>query len=267
LNISESEPVIHNAIIDSFVLDMPAQSSLQRLTISWLLLALGALVIGGLFSILIVFSRTPYFQDIIPWVDFFHTALVVHVDMTVLVWFLGFAGVMWSLNSSEKCLKCAWTALALCTAGTLVISIAPFLGVANPLMNNYVPVLQHPMFYTGLGLFGLGFAVLSLHGLVFSHSIGLTISGDGALRYGLYTALIAAIVTIIMLVTSWLDMPGFADGAFYFELLFWDAGHTVQFVHVQLMLVAWLWIPKNCLVYLHDGDGACAVNTGGLYVT
>ena len=233
---------MHNAIIDSFVLDMPAQSSLQRLTISWLLLALGALVIGGLFSILIVFSRTPYFQDIIPWVDFFHTALVVHVDMTVLVWFLGFAGVMWSLNSSEKCLKCAWTALALCTAGTLVISIAPFLGVADPLMNNYVPVLQHPMFYTGLGLFGLGFAVLSLHGLAFSHSIGLTISGDGALRFGLYTALIAAIVTIIMLVASWFDMPEFADGAFYFELLFWDAGHTVQFVHVQLMLVAWLWM-------------------------
>jgi hypothetical protein len=45
-----------------------------------------------------------------------------------------------------------------------------------------------------------------------------------------------------MLVVTWLDMPRFAGGAFYFELLFWDAGHTLQFVHIHLMLVAWLWV-------------------------
>lgn len=232
----------HNAFIDSFVLDMPADGRIRRLATGWLLLSLSALVIGGLFSLLIVFSRTPYFQEIIPWVDFFHTALVVHVDMTVLVWFLGFAGVLWSLNSSVRCLKCAWAGLALSVAGTVVISTAPFLGIADPLMNNYVPVLQHPLFYAGLGLFGGGFTLLVLNGLVFSHSVGLTISGDGALRFGLYTALIAAVVSIIMLVVSYVDMPAVASGAYYFELLFWDAGHTLQFMHLQLMLVAWLWL-------------------------
>jgi hypothetical protein len=120
--------------------------------------------------------------------------------------------------------------------------MAPFLGVADPLMNNYIPVLQHPLFYVGLGLFGMGFTVLVLNGLVFSHSVGLTISGDGALRFGLYTALIAAIVSVIMLIISYFDMPAVASGAYYFELLFWDAGHTLQFMHIQLMLVAWLWM-------------------------
>ena len=67
-----------------------------------------ALVIGGLFTILIVLSRTPYFQEIIPWVDFFKTALVVHVNLTVLVWFLAFTGVLWSYTSSSRGLRTGW---------------------------------------------------------------------------------------------------------------------------------------------------------------
>ena len=231
----------HNAMIDNFVLKMPDVRA-RRLTVGWLLLSLGALVIGGIFSLLIVLSRTPYFQEVIPWVDFFHTALVVHVDMTVLVWFLGFAGVLWSLNSSLRCLRCGWLALALCAVGTAVMALAPFFGAAAPLMNNYVPVLQHPLFLYGLGLFGLGFAVLVINGLVFSHSVGSAISGEGALRFALYTALIAALVSIVVLVLSYIDMPVYVTGAYFYELLFWDAGHTVQFMHIQLMLVSWLWM-------------------------
>jgi len=230
-----------NAITDSFVLDMP-DARIRPLAIGWLLLSMSALVIGGLFSLLIVLSRTPYFQEVIPWVDFFHTALVVHVDMTVLVWFLGFAGVLWSLNSSLRCVRCSWFALALTVLGTVVITVSPFFGAAEPLMNNYVPVLQHPLFLSGLGVFGLGFTLLVLNGLFLSHSVKSKISGEGALRFGLYTALLAALISVVMLLLSYFDMPAFATSAYFYELLFWDAGHTLQFMHIQLMLVCWLWM-------------------------
>jgi len=231
----------HNALVDNFVLDMPSTGA-RHLTIAWLLLSYGALVIGGLFTILIVLSRTPYFQEIVPFVDFFHTALVVHVDLTVLVWFLGFAGVLWSLNSSIRCLKCGWLALALSVLGTLVITAAPFIGDGKPLMNNYIPVLQHPVFLAGLGLFGLGFTLLVLNGLFFSNAVKSKMSGDGALRFGLYTGLIAGLFSVFILILSYLDMPSFAESAYYYELLFWDAGHTLQFMHIALMLVSWLWL-------------------------
>lgn len=237
----ESTAHQHNALVDSFVLDLPDSQS-RRLTIGWILLTLGALVIGGLFTILIVLSRTPYFQEIIPWVDFFHTAIVVHVDLTVLVWFLGFAAVLWSLNQRSTCLKCGWLALILAVAGTVVITVSPFLGANQPLMNNYVPVLQHPIFLFGLGVFGLGFTLQVLNGVFLSNRVGSTISGDGALRFGLYTAMMAALVSIAMLILSYLDMPEYAETTYYYELLFWDAGHTLQFMHVQLMLVCWLWL-------------------------
>lgn len=240
-NQSENFSSDFNAITDNFVLEMP-EARIRKLTVGWLLLSLAALVIGGLFSLLIVLSRTPFFQEVIPFVDFFHTALVVHVDMTVLVWFLGFAGVLWNLNSSVRCVRCGWVALGLTVFGTVIITLAPFFGAAEPLMNNYVPVLQHPLFLFGLALFGLGFTLLVLNGLFFSHSVTSTISGKGALRFGLYTALLAAFVSVAMLIMSYIDMPEFAVSAYFYELLFWDAGHTLQFMHIQLMLVSWLWM-------------------------
>ena len=142
-----------------FTLPVPDEKA-RRMTAGWLFLGLAALVIGGLFTVLIVLSRTPFFQEIIPWVDFFHTALVVHVDLTVLVWFLAYSGVLWSYNSSGKCLRCGWIALFLAGAGTLIITISPFTGESHPLMSNYIPVLQSEVFFTGLALFGLGFTLL-----------------------------------------------------------------------------------------------------------
>ncbi len=229
-----------NALIDGFSLDVPDNRANTRISTGWLMLAVGSLLVAGLFTILLVLSRTPYIQDMIPWVDFFHIALVVHVDLTVLVWFLGYAGMFWSLNSTSRCTACGWSGLWLAIAGSCVIVMSPFLGAGEPLMNNYVPVLRDPIFFTGLGMFGIGFSITVLRGLLFSRPIGATISGAGAIRFGLYTALIAAITAIFALLASWYGIPEGVTGEHYYELLFWGAGHTLQFVHIQLMLVAWL---------------------------
>ncbi len=229
-----------NALLDAFTLDVPDDRANTRISTGWLMLAVGSLLVAGLFTILLVLSRTPFIQDIIPWVDFFHTALVVHVDLTVLVWFLGYAGMFWSLNSTSRCTACGWAGLWLAIAGSCIIVIAPFLGAAEPLMNNYVPVLRDPIFFTGLGIFGIGFTITVLRGLLFSRSIGATISGAGAIRFGLYTSLLAAITAVFALLASWYGIPANITGEHYYELLFWGGGHTLQFVHIQLMLVAWL---------------------------
>ena len=229
-----------NALLDGFSLDVPDDQASTQISIGWLMLAVGSLLVAGLFTILLVLSRTPFIQEIIPWVDFFHTALVVHVDLTVLVWFLGYAGMFWSLNSNSRCTACGWAGLWLAIAGSCIIVLAPFLGAAEPLMNNYVPVLRDPIFFVGLGMFGIGFSITVLRGLLFSRSIGASISGAGAIRFGLYTALIAAITAVFALLASWYGIADNITGEHYYELLFWGGGHTLQFVHIQLMLVAWL---------------------------
>ena len=196
---------------NKLLLEMPGER-MRRLTIGWLLLALGSLVVGGLLSIVIVLSRTPYVQDIFPWVDLFHTALVVHVDLTVLVWFLGMAGVIWSINSHSRCHRCGWVALLLCVTGSAIISLSPFLGSSGPLIINYIPILKDPLFFTGLALFGCGFLVLVLRGLFYSRPIGMRVTGLGALRFGLFSALISAMTAMGALLASWLGIPESVQG-------------------------------------------------------
>ena len=226
---------------DDYSLVIP-EGEPRRQATGWLWLGLLSLVFSGLFSLLLVLSRTPYLDGLIPFEDFFHTALVVHVDLSVLVWFLAFAGVFWSLNASARCAACGWLALLLAGAGAAVMTVAPFIGAGNALMSNYIPVLQQPAFLSGLVLFGVGIGVLVLRTLLFAPPVGLSMSGAGALRFGLNTAVVAAAMSLIAVIWSYQGMPDFLKGKEYYELLFWGGGHVLQFTHTQLMLVSWLWL-------------------------
>ncbi len=228
-------------LVNQFTLPAPG-SNARKLTTGWLLLGLAALVIGGLYTILIVLSRTPFFQEIVPWVDFFRTALVVHVNLTVLVWFLAFAGVFWSYTDSKRCLRLGWVALVLASLGTLIIVISPFTGESHPLMNNYVPVLQNPVFFIGLGVFGSGFWLLVIRSCFTSFDSDNQTSGETSLRFGLFVAVVASLFALAALLLSYLGIDEGFEGLAYYDRLFWGSGHIIQFSHTQLMLVAWLWL-------------------------
>ena len=222
-----------------YQLTLPATSKL-KLSIGWLYLGLGSLIIAGIFSILLVLSRVPQAQHFIPWIDFFHTSIVIHVDMSVLIWFLSYGALLWTITTTRLNGLWGWTAFSLAVVGTIIIGMSPFLGAGDPLMNNYVPVLRHPLFFTGLGLFGAGIFLQVAGGLKpdrFSQN-----PAENTLRIGVYSALLITALAIISLAWSYLEVPKSADDHGYFEYLFWGGGHVVQFAYTQLMLVSWLWL-------------------------
>ena len=227
-----------------YSLEVP-QDSRRLLALGWLWLCVLALLGAGVFSLLLVASRTPFVSEHIPWIDFFHSALVVHVDLSVLVWSLAFGGILWSLNQRPGRAWLAWVALAFACVGALVIMVSPFVRDAQPLMSNYVPVLQHPLFFSGLLLFALGFSLLVLNSMFFMAPVGPWMSARGALRFGLNAAAVSAAVAIICFIWSYLQMPDYLMGQSFFELLFWGGGHVLQFTYTLLMLVCWLWLSRE----------------------
>jgi hypothetical protein len=226
---------------EEYVLAIPTGSR-RQLGVGWLWLGIMALLGSGLFSLLLVLSRTPYIQDVIPWIDFFRTALVVHVDLSVLVWFLAFGGVLWSLNSTPRFMFLGWSALVLAGLSSALMVVVPFLGPGNPLMSNYIPVLQTPLFTAALLGFGLGISLLVLRGMTANSRVGLYMEGAGALRFGLNTAAVSAAMAVFAFAWSYLAIPDSVTGKAYYELLFWGGGHMLQFTYTLLMLVAWLWL-------------------------
>lgn len=225
----------------TFELTVPCDQR-RALAVGWLYLGLVALLGAGLFSILLVSSRTPYLQQLFPVADFFRVALVVHVDFSVLVWFLAFAGVLWSVNNTERAIRLGWGALILASLGAAAMGIAPFLGRPQPVMSNYIPVLQQPAFLAGLTVFALGFALLVLRSMLSAPRLGVRPDGAAALRFGLNTAAVSGAVALLAFAWSYAKLPHTLDGKAYYELLFWGGGHVLQFTYTLMMMVAWLWL-------------------------
>ena len=229
----------------SYQLDLPADDRLP-LARGWLWLGLAALIGSGVFSILLVAARTPWVNQWLPTADFFHVALVLHVDLSVLVWFFALAGVLWSLHGEARAQGLGRWALGITGAGTLAMALAPFVQPGAPIMANYIPVLDSPLFLAGLVAFGAGAALLVLRDLWTAPRLGLQWAGRGALHFGLRAAAIATAVALLSFAWSWAVLPTSLHGKAYYEILFWGGGHALQFTWTLLMLVAWLWLASSC---------------------
>jgi cytochrome c oxidase subunit I len=234
-----ARPTASSAMDYLLVVPAGAQRTLAR---AWLWLGMLALVGAGLFSIILVLSRTPGMDSWFPVSNFFRVALVVHVDLSVLVWFVALAGMLWSVNGSERGVVVAWIALGLCAAGAAIMSVAPFFGTGEAIMANYIPVLDDPRFLAGLLVFATGVVLLVLRGLVTAPRLGVTFDGSGALNFGLNASVIATAVALLAFGWSFALVPQGLTGKAYYELLFWGGGHALQFTWTLLMLVAWLWL-------------------------
>lgn len=226
-------------------LDVPAGDR-QRLARGWLWLGLAALIGSGLLAILLVFSRTPGINRWLPVADLFHVALVVHVDLSVLVWFVSLAGMLWSLDGRGKYPRWGRLALGLAGAGALAMAVSPFTGGGEPIMSNYIPVLTAPLFIAGLLVFAAGVALLVARSLLDAPKLGPAFDGQGALRFGLNAAAVATAVALLAFGWSWAVLPESLNGQAYYEILFWGGGHALQFTWTLLMLVAWLWLASEC---------------------
>ena len=230
---------------DNFYLPVPADAR-QHLARAWLWMGLFALIISGIFSILLVLSRTPGINQLLPGTDFFRVALVVHVDLSVLVWFIAIAGMLWSINSMPGKLSWGWAALYLTGLGAAIMSISAFIAPGEAIMANYIPVLDSQFFITGLLVFGFGVMILVLRSLIAAPKVGTMINGVAVLRFGSNASVVATAVALMAFAWSYLSLSHSLSGKAYYEILFWGGGHVLQFTWTLLMLVAWLWLASAC---------------------
>lgn len=221
-----------------------SQRSLSR---RWLQLGVLSLGIAGLFAVLLVLSRTPGSEAFFPWLDFFHTALVVHVDQSVLIWFLCMTGLVWSLLMPASPTLQSWqgAALAMALLGTLGVALSAFVGTGAPLMNNYIPVLTRPFFFAMLALFGMGILLQSLLALNATRRTLVTRGWSHLPTLAGLTLSMALIVSCASLGFAWLQMPQGVEGQSYYEYLFWGGGHILQFAYTQLIVLAWLLLAHD----------------------
>lgn len=209
----------------------------------WLLLAISSLAAAGIYSLPPVILRGSFFAGKFDVENVFATALVVHVDLSVIVWFLSIAGVLWSFLACPKYYAIYKTAFILAAIGTLMIALSPFIGQSNPLKNNYVPVLQNATFFIGLSLFATGILFQIFLTLAMSQRIK-----DSLLHAAIY---ISALITIIAAICFYIshdmiEVPTDGDFHAYYETIFWGGGHVLQYTFTSCMIIVWIWLASIC---------------------
>lgn len=225
---------------------------LRRELHGWAGTSVAALALAGLLVLLIVPARTPGVQDLLPWDPnvFFRQALVTHVVFSVVVWFLGGLGLLTVLATERLAredavgVRAPWLgtlglwltvgAMGLLLAGTLA-------GAGKPSLNNYVPVLVHPLYYAGLAVLFAGVALPVVRLLV--NLIGREVPEPMPL--GVAAVGLTYLMAPLCMLVAWVDLPADLPVAEWNESLFWGGGHVLQVVNTGVMILAWHVIVRD----------------------
>jgi hypothetical protein len=209
----------------------------------WSFLAVASLAVAGILALMLAVSRIPGIQEVFPWpLDFFNKGLVVHVVLSILVWTFAVMGALLQLaacrlsGGAGRLSGVGFAgALAMC-AGTVLLVAAALTDQGEASLNNYIPVIIHPLYYTGLGLIFLGLAlpVARLLAAIPSRTTPLTGLPSGAVAAGsIY------LLALVCFALAWRLLGDQAPTHDYNEALFWGGGHVLQFVNVALLLTGW----------------------------
>lgn len=200
----------------------------------WMLLAAGALALAGGLALLLALSRAPGIGPLLPWgPDFFYRALVTHVVLAFQVWFLAVLGMLAAMAAPGAHAGLERAGLTLATLGVAVLLVPALADRGEPSLNNYIPVIRHPLFFLGLGLHSGGVALACLGRLP-----RLLRARDPA-RFGTGVAALALLSAQLCVALAWVAIPAGTDPDFATERLFWGGGHVLQIVNTALLMVAW----------------------------
>jgi cytochrome c oxidase subunit 1 len=205
----------------------------------WFLFAVGSLVLAGLLSLLLVVGRLPFLSGIFTDPLFFKRALVVHVDLALVVWFqAGTLAFLALAVGSTLPRRLVGLSFALGGAGIVGLLTGALMPGAQPILSNYVPVIDHPVFLTGLVAWFAG------SGLFFLGSLAAPVAPSARLPdevvVALRTAAAGNLIALATFAAAWrTTLPGLpAIG--YYELVMWGGGHALQAANVATMLALWL---------------------------
>lgn len=220
---------------------MDEQGGFKREIKGWALLAVGALAVAGVLALLLAFSRTPHIQDMLPWDDgFFHRGLVTHVVFSFEIWFLAILGLLSAFVAKEqgKGPLLGWIGLILAAAGSLLLLVPTLANQGTASLNNYVPVLSHPLYYAGLALLAAGVALAVLR-------LGPPRLSDSLFAFGVKSAGLSYLAALLCFALSYALLPSGLDEAQFNERLFWAGGHVLQFVNTMMLMAAWLALTQS----------------------
>ncbi len=222
----------------------------------WAALPLAALALAGLLALLLALARVPGAQAVLPWTGagYFQKILVAHVTFAFVVWYMGVQGAMTVVATAQSVGagraeigifgiivgKVAVYGAAL----SFIMLLAPAVAdLGEPSLNNYVPLLLHPLFYAGLTLLALCVALPILR-------LVILLSRQRQVEAGTFGIVCAGVIFLIALAcvgAAYLTLPVNVGPEGAAEYLMWGGGHIAQFANTALMFCGFYLVSRITL--------------------
>ncbi|WP_065433865.1 hypothetical protein [Ehrlichia ruminantium] len=206
----------------------------------WLLLGISALAISGILSIFIVLLRLPISKSFFVDVNrIFDTSLVIHVNLSVLVWGCSIISMISSfLISNSKYSRYFKYLCYSAFTGTLLMLLSVFFQNAEPIKNNYIPIINNQYFLLGLLTFIMSilcYSILSTkcHGSKILKGIALGVHG---------TSIILTCAILCFSMSYYTIHTQKYSPVLFYEYMFWGGGHVLQLAFSQTLLLVYLII-------------------------
>jgi hypothetical protein len=200
-----------------------------------------SLLLAGLLSLSVVAGRLPGISTLIGDPLFFKRCLVVHVNLALSVWFYAFVASLSALRAPARNRTLDTAAYVMAVIGVVLMLAGGLVRGAAPILANYIPVIDHPLYIAGLGLFFAGILIFisrrtgpasgpAAGGLPADAAVGVQVCG----------------IVLLLAAATWISarsaLPPGLDRLTYFEFSHWGAGHVLQVANVCAMLAVWLWL-------------------------
>jgi cytochrome c oxidase subunit I len=232
----------------------------QALTAANAVAAVLALAVGGLFGLGLGLTRAPGLELLAT--DTYYLALTGHGVAALILWpiFFEVAAMVFVstvlLNAPLFSVRLGWASFGLMVGGAALLLGAIGSGSASVTFTAYPPLVATPLFYVGYLVFATG-------ALVAIVNFALTIANarargyhEGSLPLLTYGVAVAAILALIAIASGLLALlPALAYSLGWIGSVepivyrgwFWGLGHTLQYVNVVAMVVAWYGIAALAL--------------------
>jgi hypothetical protein len=218
----------------------------RRLLLGWLALAVGSLVVAGLFAALAAFARTPLVYRFFS-AGAFQVALVAHVTFAFTVWFVTFAGALWVYVAWRAGYRLpagpSWSALGAAALGAGLMAVPAFAGWGKPYLSDYVPAVDHPLFWSGLAAVAAGVSVQAgayLAAWWRARRAPSPASAPTPEALGMAAGALAMLLAVLVAALALARLEAGTPFGFRLRALVWGPGHLLQFLHVAGMTAVWL---------------------------
>lgn len=190
----------------------------------WVKISVLTIAISGIYSIFLVLLRAPFFSKFFSQKTIFKTALVIHVDLSVLYWLICIICIFITEKISDKYQPIILLMQKFIMLSIILICITPIITTTEPYMNNYVPVLHNLPFTLGLGIFFTAIIIISTISLFYSHS---------AISKSLSLIIISSFISFFISSYKIGKIPYPIDMNNFYEMIFWGIGHILQYAYTS----------------------------------